>query len=89
MTKHPTFDPPRYPWITAITRYAVSTAIAAALAAAWLTAGPGNGYQPTRPPTHVTLPTVVIVGKKEQPTQQMVGSASKKVVHTVSTHATP
>jgi hypothetical protein len=89
MRKFEIFGPPRYSWLPAAKRITLTLAGVGLFSAAMLTAGPGNGYQTPRAAVHVTLPTVVVVGRHEAPLQQAVASASRHAVRTVSTHATP
>jgi hypothetical protein len=84
-----TFDlsgPSRFPRAKGAGKFAVVAAGAAAFSWAMLTAGPGNGYQVPKEPIHVTLPTVVIVGRREAPLPEVVASAAKSAP-SVSLHA--
>ena len=54
----------RHPGMQRATRAVAAVGIAAAVAAAWMTAGPGNGWQPAREHVAVTLPAVTIVGHR-------------------------
>ena len=45
---HSTYDLDRYPLAATVTRSVVAVAIAASFAAAWITAGPGNGIVPVQ-----------------------------------------
>jgi hypothetical protein len=87
MKKFELYGPPRYSWLPAATRITLTLAGVGLFSAAMLTAGPGNGYQAPHAATHVTLPTVVIVGRQEAPLQQVVASASRHAVRSISTHA--
>jgi hypothetical protein len=72
----------RHPRIVTAGRVLLAVAVAGLFAASWLTAGPGNYHAlqranaPSRSPTiHVTLPTVVIVGRREQAEPVKVASS--------------
>ena len=54
----------RHPGAQRTIRVLVAGAIAAVFAAAWMTAGPGNGWQPVREHVAVTLPAVTVVGHR-------------------------
>ena len=83
---HSTYDLDRYPALAAVTRAVVGVAVVATLAAAWITAGPGNGYQPPeqwaavhRPDVvRVTLPRVVVVGGREADAQAVASVSCAK-----------
>jgi hypothetical protein len=64
-----TYDPSPIAALSTGTRTALratlATAVAAVCAYAALTAGPGNGHQVPRQVQEVTLPTVVIVAKRD------------------------
>ena len=78
---------PRYSWLPTAARVTLTLTGVALFSGAMLTAGPGNGYQAPRAPVHVTLPTVVIVGHRESPQQQVVASESRHALRSVSTNA--
>ena len=86
MKKFEIFGPPRYSWLPVASRWALASAVMVTFSAAWMTAGPGNGYQPPRQAIHVTLPKVEIVGRREAP-QQMAAASSQRL-HLVSGSAT-
>ncbi|MBK0392153.1 hypothetical protein [Ramlibacter algicola] len=54
----------RHPGVQRATRAAVAAGVVAMVVAAWMTAGPGNGWQPAREHVAVTLPAVTVVGHR-------------------------
>ena len=54
----------RHPGVQRAARAVAAAGIAAVLVAAWMTAGPGNGWQPARKHVAVTLPAVTVVGHR-------------------------